>query len=138
MKIRNGFVSNSSSSSFLITWDPEKLTSVGLVKNKLEEVLNVPGNHPLREIYDEVTEKFKSELKTVYKTKEDLKNDYCDYEEGEDDYGETDPIHWINKGWHVSEGSFYDDEGDVIEAMLCNMDINYDSPELKIIHNGSY
>ena len=52
MKIRNSFVSNSSSSSFLVFGEkPEKCNSVKLNPNQKKEVLDYVGRHTDEDVY---------------------------------------------------------------------------------------
>lgn len=118
MKYRGGFVSNSSSSSFIIGYkgnlDGKKL------KKAIVEALKVPKDSPLYFIADEFANLFSGG--TAY---------------DREDWDDADAEKLIKKGFNVIIGSA-DDQGEPIEAMLCDIDLNYKSPDLVIIKDAGY
>jgi len=126
MKVRQGFVSNSSSSSFIVAH-----------KGDLEELVNeafaVKEEHPLKN--------FKPGKLFVNQSKDSFSTipEYLKWSEGEG-YEEPreDIIDWLNKGFTVSTGYFYDDSGDVLETFLCESTIKFESENLIIEKEGGY
>jgi len=130
MKIRQGFVSNSSSSSFVVSLDNEKSCKV---KITLEVDLAKYGDK--------------------IKTKDDLytyiRDNYC-YDEEEsienfinkDSYGGKTckkMLEAIQKGRVVVAGSFASDNGDPVEYFLCEKGLPRDCPDIDVIENeGGY
>jgi hypothetical protein len=134
MKIRNGFVSNSSSSSFIVAVKDEKHT-------KIKITLEVDLAKYCRSY---------SSSKNIFKTVEELKaffnsNYGCDVDDPNCDepwakkqYDKAKEE--IEKGKIVLYGSFADDNDDPAETMLCNMglkDIKDDKNGLVVIHSDA-
>jgi len=109
MKIRNGYVSNSSSSSFLICSKEE------LTKNSLMEISKVDKDSPFYNIIEDIAEFFvnNSEKQTIEKIKEEYT-----YDNEIEDYGQK-LIDYINNGFNVYTGSACDDEIG-IESYICD------------------
>jgi len=130
MKTRNGFVSNSSSSSFIIAWKKKNED----VKKLLEKAFAIPKFHPLSDITEKVVNCLCSQLNenTFY-----TEDDYLNYIAEEGEYKEKEILKFIREGFTVGIGSLSDEEYG-IEAMLCNTDLNYKSDDLVIIHEGGY
>jgi hypothetical protein len=124
MKMRNGFVSNSSSSSFIIAY-----------KGDLEEELNkalklpVPKNYPLRELVMELADAFEVNVDETFK-------DMASYKKGGYDEDDSEIKELFEKGFTVAIGTFEDIEA--VEALLCNQDIDYKSDTLIIKQDGRY
>lgn len=121
MKNRNGFVSNSSSSSFVVAYKEDGL-----------ETLNLPISHPLHKSMDLK----KTVLKCIdinYKTVEEYLDDYKKIEEWNKDH-----IQWINDGYTIGIGRFSDESDDELERFLCEVAIDLDDVNLKLCKDGGY
>jgi len=105
MKLRNGFVSNSSSSSFIVAVKGKD----SRVKLEIEVDLadygeTISDKKQLLEYYKEYH---------GYNSEEDILNEYC-----ADEYKEM--LAEINNGNSVIVGSFASDSGDALEQYLCD------------------
>lgn len=129
MKIRNGFVSNSSSSSFII------LSKTKLTKKMLKEKFAVSENHPLGELIDKIANALINNGKEFKSWEEYVKNDYDGYEDEALDFSPVSKEDFDN--WKVFLGDLSTD-GEPIESFLCNTDINFKSEDFIIIHNGGF
>lgn len=118
MKIRSGFVSNSSSSSFIVAVTPNKTKISITIEVDLEKYSNkILINEK------QVLEYFESWYGDL--THQYVKNLY------------EAAIKAIKEGKHVLVGSFANDTGDGIEYYLCDHGIPKDSKDIEIIHNES-
>ena len=132
MKIRKGFVSNSSSSSFVIVSKKGKLT-----QDKLKKCFDVSEKSPL---YHFAKEAAKSMMFADEYSLEDYKEEYlwsdCTDAEFKEDYPEMCELYENAKknGWNIYMGSA--DSCD--EAALCEMEINYEDDDIKIEKEGGY
>jgi len=133
MKARIGFVSNSSSSSFVLgvkgdlSKELEKLEkkekkSGGLFSSLISSAIAV--------IEQNCHEFDENEALLEYGC-EDPKEFYKEYE------GKKIKS-LLDEGYKVYTGSWSDDGGEPIEAVLCNTDFNYKSKTLVILHDGGY
>jgi len=120
MKIRSDFVTNSSSSSFVIAMK-EKLTP-----EKLYEVFDVHEKHPLVNIVNMI---FRSAEKT---TEKEFVRDY-DYLLGDQAYQEL-----LGKGYLFYNGSFSDEGSSPAETYLCYANIHITEKDFIMIHEGGY
>ncbi len=126
MKIRNGFVSNSSSSSFWIA-------AKELSEEKILEAFKVPKSSPLRPLaeemahffYAEVTTGWNGETKEPYTTIKMLCDDYG-YDEDEAD---KDLVELISQGFKIWHGLASDDGGGIEEA-ISKMTLEIRTPDL--------
>ena len=125
MKIRNGFVSNSSSSSFMIAYK-------GDLKEQLNKVFNLslPDNFPIPAIAN-ISKVFMDNVDTVYQSFSEYK-DKCGYFEDEVIEG------YYNNGFTVATGGFSDDYSKSLSSFLSNVDIDYESDSLIIYQDGGY
>ena len=135
MKIRNGFVSNSSSSSFVIVSKDGELT-----QEKLLKAFEVSEKSPLFTLAKEIagtmmnadeytSEKFLDNFAygdSLEEKEKEFKEDYPEYYEI---YEKA-----KNNGWKIYMG--YADSYD--EAALCEMTLHYEDDELLIDKEGGY
>jgi hypothetical protein len=130
MKIRNGLVSNSSSSSFWIA-------AKELSEEKLLEAFDVPETSPLRPLaeemasffFQEVTARWNGEAKQPYTTIADLcGEDYC----CEEDELLDEFVALIHNGFKIWYGSASDD-GEGIEEAICKMTLEIRTPDLILV-----
>jgi len=135
MKIRNGFVSNSSSSSFIIVSKNGKLT-----KEKIMKVLNVNKKSPMYSMAEDVT---KSMLYADKYTPEKFLDNYSygdTIEEMEKEFKEDYPSYYKiyesakKNNWTIYMGS----ADDVDDPILCEMDLHYEDNEIIIEKDGGY
>jgi hypothetical protein len=118
MKTRIGFVSNSSSSSFIVGIKNDKPLTIDMVK----KMLNTSG------IIDEIAEKF---LDNSHK--KNAKNMLYDYDIEPGD----DLFNIVNSCKVLYDGYFSNEEGG-IEELLCNMDIDYEDDDIIVKKEGGY
>lgn len=128
MKLRTGFVSNSSSSSFVI-WYKDDLTKENLIK-----AMGVDKNNPLYFFADDLSDYVISESKSSYnkpiETFEELAKDYgfIDYDEKNPDLTEAieelqDEYKRFNQGFKMLQlNPSYNEFDNAIEGYLGNMD----------------
>jgi hypothetical protein len=131
MKVRNGFVSNSSSSSFIIA-SREELTKESLLK-----AFNVDKKSPIYDMVEEVASIFydNGEKTTIKKLKDNYgienEEDYEGY------YGKI--VKKIEKSGfdYIYEGSVGDDNGG-LESGICYMGMDYTGDDLIIWKEDGY
>ena len=132
MKTRYGFVSNSSSSSFIIAFKGDS----NEMRDKLRNIFGViPGdNYPIKEmppIGDVVADNVDDSIKTL--------------DEWEKYYGNSDNpdknharfIKRLKEGWTIYPGGFADDHNN-LNTFLCDSDIDYEDDEIIIWQEGGY
>lgn len=129
MKTRNGFVSNSSSSSFLICIKKgEELSQENILKT-----FEIGENSPLYDLADNLAVYLSDNVKQM--TMDTIKNDYTWKGEIED-YG-VKLLELIQDGWDVYKG-YASNEGDAIEAYLCDVELNIKTDNLILEKEGGY
>jgi len=126
MKIRDGFVSNSSSSSFIVA-------TKGIGENDivifLEELFAVPENFPIKNLTEQISKCFISNMRSM-----PLKEYINYYDPDEDDKW----LELFKNGWTLYRGSFSNEVDDPIEYLLVDTDILYTSDRLIIEHYGGF
>jgi hypothetical protein len=137
MKIRTGFVSNSSSSSFIIAFKGD----VKQLKVRLDEVFKLPDSYPLKELVGDVSKTIIKSLEEEYQSGIKSMDDFLSYQSEE--YGndindiDKEQLDLIQKGFTLFPGSFSSEEWG-IEATLCKTKIDYVSDDLIIKAEGGY
>ena len=134
MKIRNGFVSNSSTSSFVIAFIGNKTE----LKKKIEEVFDkLPENYPIK--FPKMSPTIMNGIDKEVKSKKQYAQylGYDNFSEAEDEMWEE-YVEYLNKGWTLYFGGFSDDGGEEFDAFLCNSDINYKDDEMYFHQDGGY
>lgn len=124
MKIRTDFVTNSSSSSFIILCKEE------LTREKLYEIFHVTEDHPLYDLLRDIADTIFSKASRTTKEKirrgyDEIPGKYADIP-GEDYY------------WYHGQ---FEDEGmgsGGAEAFLCATDLNFENEDFIMIHEGGY
>jgi len=133
MKIRTGFVSNSSSSSFIIYYNKGKKE----LKKKLEEIFDIslPENFPIKMPLKGIGETVYSNISETFSSVKAYMNEFGYEEEDECD---TETLEHLKKGGTVYMGGFADDTGELLDQLLCNSDIHYEDEEITIHQHGGY
>jgi len=131
MKSRYGWVSNSSSSSFVIAWKNKKLLDL------IDGVIAIPETHPFSRLMWEIAK----ELSGAGEVIKDLKGLEKYRKDGHYEKGEVEDLkELIEKGYTLRVGSWSNENGDdsYVERFLADNDLNVDTEDLKIIHEGGY
>lgn len=124
MKIRSGFVSNSSSSSFTVVSKKE------LTEELLLEIFKVPEGHPLTSLVKDICTCIKRQAKPM--DLEELQEEI--------DFGSSRAEELLEKskqGYYCYTGYFGDDCGGA-EAFLCMNGIKAETEDFKIECEGRY
>jgi hypothetical protein len=132
MKIRQGFVSNSSSSSFIIGVQPgSRLTS-----KKLIEIFAVPKTSPLFGVATQLAEFIADHAARI--NQDDLLSDwgYGTLQDAADN--DVMEAKLLCEGLCVYRLDASDDSCDPIETYLCNTALDIDTPEITIHGGGGY
>ena len=136
MKNRNGFITNSSSSSFLVIMK-NKMTD-DVIKQKIDSIISIDKNHLLYEMARDIRDTFIDKLNSSNKfefNKDGIKEflyDYC-YDDGDEEF------ELFKKYGNIAVGSFHDDDIDnYSEFWLCMNDLNYEDDDILIVHDGGY
>lgn len=123
MKVRNGFVSNSSSSSFIIG-SIEVMT-----KERLEKIANIQEGSPFESLFKEIVDIVFRNLGEPIKTVKEF--------EKENGYVSDKVKELFAKGFIFYSGGF-SSEGEPAEMMLCGTPWNYESDDIYIEKEGDY
>lgn len=127
MKIRNDFVTNSSSSSFVIATKDE------INKEMLLNCFRIPEKSPLFDFANDLSNFIVGEVKKH--TIEEIIDDYCC-----DSINEL-PSYYqkaINKGFNNLYRGSASNESDGIEMVFCDMSMEYEDENIIIIKDGGY
>ena len=131
MKIRFGFVSNSSSSSFIIAFKGNE----DELREKLRNIFGIhQDNYPIKSmspIGDVVADNIDDPIKTL----EDWDDFIGDLDNPRENHVRF--IERLKEGWTVYCGGFADDHNK-LETFLCNSDIDYEDEEILIWQEGGY
>ena len=133
MKIRNGFVSNSSSSSFIIAVKSE------LTEERLAELfsteLEALKNSPFKSIIDSFIECIFNNAEKI-SIEEFMKDNYV--EDWKDEEMPDIVKKAIKNDMTLYYGDFSSSGNSAVESLLCDEDLNYESDEIIIEHFGGY
>ena len=132
MKIRRGYVSNSSSSSFILAHSKDARI-IDLI-----ELLGVKRDYPLYPTCREIS-RFLYRAKEY--TLEDLLDDYCyesweEYENSEEYSSELEFAKKATDRGLIVKSGFASDEGIGAEGIVYQLEINYDSDNFMIFSEG--
>ena len=134
MKIRTGFVSNSSSSSFIVAC---KKDLFDVSDDTLNDVFKISKDSPIYKICSILMDCIRDNSTEITDFIEYVKDrygndlDYLDYDDNKK------IMKLLNSGWKVYSGEFSDESGGV-EGLLCNMDLNFEDENFVIIHEAGY
>lgn len=126
MKVRSGFVSNSSSSSFTIVATKE------ITIETLRGIFGLPDEHPLSDIAENICQCILSCANRV--DPEKLKDDIDKWDEEYD----KKQLAIIESGKVLYTGYFSDDDGIGTEAFLCMNGLEYKSADFEMDCEGGY
>lgn len=133
MKIRSGFVSNSSSSSFLIYFKGTKNSLSDYLKKVF--AINFNDTYPLKISGKEIASTLEKNINDIIKTDEDL--NYYIANNSIDENTVCNMRNYLNKGYSIFSGQLCSDS-EPLEALLCDKDIAYEDDNLIIDHEGGY
>ena len=135
MKHRQGFESNSSSSSFILGVKGD--LSKDDLKQELIKALHVSEVSPLFPMAKSIVDAIFSCSEKYTSTQEILDNTYVDtIEEFMSDYSAKVAAVINEENWTVYTGSWCNDSGDVVEMMLCETPLNFVSDSLVFEHEA--
>jgi len=133
MKIRNGFVSNSSSSSFLIISKNGELT-----EEKLMKAFAISEKSPL---YPFAKQAARTMLHSDEMSAESWRDNFC-WKETDEQFKEEQPenyaIYEMLKDKNSNMKVYYGSADSYEEPALCEMDIDYEDDDIKIEKEGRY
>lgn len=126
MKVRTDFITNSSSSSFVIGFKGE------LTKEKLISLFKVPKDSPLYFLNEELANTLIN--CSNLKTKEEMIDNYCcdEFDELPKNIKKV-----FNKELNLYYGYVSNDNG-AIEELLCDIDLSYEDDNFYIYKDGGY
>ena len=132
MKIRFGFVSNSSSSSFIIAFKGNE----NELREKLRDIFgSLPEKYPIKAmppIGDIVADNVEDD---PIKTLNDWDERYGDWNNSHENHAKF--IERLKEGWTIYYGGFVDDRSK-LEEFLCDSDIDYEDDKILIWQEGGY
>jgi hypothetical protein len=132
MKIRNGFVSNSSSSSFIIISKNGELTL-----EKLMNAFDVNEKSPLYPLAKDVAKRM---LDSDEMNAKSWKETWC-YQETDEEFKEQLPEQYEIYEMLKEDNNikvYYGSADSYDDAALCEMDIYYEDDDIKIEKDGGY
>ena len=134
MKIRNGFVSNSSSSSFIIAVKGETIESkIKKMQKKLQSTTGIP----LKDIFNQILEAIKQNVDKP-KTVDELA-DYYNYDDAKEfieNHLELEKP--IKEKWKIYSSEFGDEDSSPVEEFLCNLEIEIKEKDFIFIKSEGY
>jgi len=136
MKNRSGFVSNSSSSSFIIAWKSEY--DEDDLRLMFKEVCGIPKESPVHGLHEYVFNVFMDNVEYRFDTISDYEEwtkNNCYYVDEFKKYKEL-----LENGFVVRRGEFSTENGsqNPIEYYFASHSFNYTSDDFIIEHDGSY
>lgn len=130
MKIRNGFVSNSSSSSFVIASKDE------LTEEKLFELFKVDKNSFF---YPMALNMVKTLINLSVSTSEkELLEDYRTDSVNDLPFEQQKLVEKEREGYKIYRGWASDDTCEAAETFLCQSDLDYEDDDLYVYKEGGY
>ena len=127
MKIRNGFVSNSSSSSFIIGF------SKGSTKKDIEKILKdkmrIGEGSILEGVSSNIISTIIKNMEKIKNIKKYIKEEYCGEDEGK--------LIKASETLDMYEGSFANDS-DSVECFLCYQDFDINEKDFYFLNSGGY
>jgi len=132
MKVRNGFVSNSSSSSFMIAVKGEERPTVQAVLEALGVAQDAPGIKFFTKLAKSMVECATCGCSaSVCRTAEEFEDNFYSNEE-------VDVTKMVEDGFVFYVGSACDESSDGVEQMLCHTAIDVRAENVVIIGSGDY
>lgn len=127
MKVRSGFVSNSSSSSFIVAY---RSNFADDFKNAVADT----EKSPFAFMIQEVGACFKRNIDETFKSL----RDYFESEDYDKDRPDKKVIELLEKGFIVATGSISDENYDGMDSYLAHVEIEFENDSLAIYTEGGY
>lgn len=144
MKIRIGFISNSSSSSFIIVSRKE---IDELTKEEKMRVFNIDASSPVSWMADVIFQTIENKIHMVHDFEDWASNRYWGSTQSNPNWvqecleefeGAKEVKEFLDKGYHVYTGEFENNYENPIENYFSKHDLNFENEDLKIWHQGGY
>ena len=123
MKIRTGFVSNSSSSSFIVAYKGEKPT-----QEQMMESFGITKGSPAADLFSGIFQ----ELLTAKRMPK------VEIEEMRENDPDDEVLKLLDEGWTVLQGLASDEGSDPDESFLCFYDIDISTNTIRVMKSGGY